>query len=191
MQELFNYLEQFVKLSKIDKQAISETCSIKKVNKQEIIEAIGGTSKALYFVKSGVARTYYYKNGIEITEYFALQGNLVARAKSLLTNQSSVKAIQILEAGELIVINATSFFKLFDRFPNIERLYRLLLESAYLDIVNRLESIQFHSAKERYEALVDNQELIQKVPLKYIASYLGITQVSLSRIRANHSNLNF
>ncbi len=189
MEALFNYFEQFQKLSTADKQAIAATCSIKKVKKNEIIEAVGSASTTIYFLKSGIARTFYYKEGIDVTEYFALAGNIVARAQSILTRKASAKAIQIIEAGELIAINMTKFFQLFDTFPTIERLFRRILEASYLDIIERLESLQFHSAKERYVALLEDMELIQKVPLKYIASYLGITQVSLSRIRATyHSN---
>lgn len=186
MQALFDYFEQFQKLSTADKQAIAAICSIKKVKKNEILETVGSSSTTIYFLKSGIARTFYYKEGIDVTEYFALSGNIVARAQSILTRKSSAKAIQIIEAGELIAINTTKFFQLFDTFPTIERLFRLILEASYLDIVERLESIQFHSAKERYVALLGEGEIIQKVPLKYIASYLGITQVSLSRIRATY-----
>ncbi len=190
MEELFDYFEQFQKLSEIEKEAIRTICSIKKVDKSSLIEEIGSTSKTIYFIKSGLVRIYYYKDGIEVTEFFALSGNLVARVQSLLTQKPSAKAIHMLEAGTVIAINATKFFKLFDTFPTIERLYRMMLEVAYLEVVERLQSIQFHSAKERYAALMNNHELIQKVPLKFIASYLGITQVSLSRIRANHSKTN-
>ncbi len=188
MKELFDYFDHLIKLSKADKEAISKICSIKKVRKNEIIESIGGVSKTIYFLKSGIARTYYYKEDIEVTEFFALPGNLLARVKSLLTEKPSSKAIQMLEEGELILIDAFAFFKLFETSPSLEGLYRMILEVAYLDIIERVESIQFHSAKERYAALVENPVLIQKIPLKYIASYLGITQVSLSRIRAKHSS---
>lgn len=186
MQALFDYFEQFQKLSDGDKQAIAETCSLKQVKKNEMIETVGSSSKTIYFLKTGIARIFYYKDGIDVTEFFALSGNLVARVKSLLTKKTSSKAIQMLADGELIAINATRFFQLFDNFPTIERLFRLILEASYLEVVERLESIQFHSAKERYADLLEEMEIIQKVPLKYVASYLGITQVSLSRIRANH-----
>ena len=85
---------------------------------------------------------------------------------------------------ELMAINATLLFKLYDQFPEIERLFRLIFESAYVDAVNRIESIQFYSAEERYKMLLkESSDIIKRVPLKYIASYLGITPVSLSRIR--------
>jgi CRP-like cAMP-binding protein len=64
-------------------------------------------------------------------------------------------------------------------------LFRKIYENAYVELVNRVESIQFHTAEERYHNLLSqSKQTIQRVPLKIIASYLGITQVSLSRIRA-------
>jgi hypothetical protein len=66
----------------------------------------------------------------------------------------------------------------------IERLFRKLIEIQYVKSIHRLESIQFNSPEERYRQLMDaNPEIIKRVPLKHIASFLGMTQVSLSRIR--------
>jgi CRP-like cAMP-binding protein len=133
----------------------------------------------------GVARIYYFTDGIDVTESFAFENNIIARIESLFTGKPSRKAIQILEDAEIIAINANALFKLYDQFPEIERLFRKIFEAAFVETVNRIEGIQFHTAEERYETLLDQApNVIQRVPLKYIASYLGITQQSLSRIRA-------
>ncbi|WP_394992030.1 Crp/Fnr family transcriptional regulator [Emticicia sp.] len=184
MTELFNYFNKFQQLSDDAKKALSEVCSTVFVKKNEILQPLGHTCKTIYFLKSGIARIYYYKDGIDITEYFAFEGNIVARAESLFTGKPSQKSIQILEDAEIIAINATQLFKLYDLFPNIERLFRLIFEAAYVDTIHRIESIQFHSAEERYLSLMNQTEIVQRIPLKHVASYLGITQVSLSRIRA-------
>lgn len=87
----------------------------------------------------------------------------------------------------MVAINANQLFKLYDTFPEIERLFRKIFEVAYVETVNRIEGMQFHSAEERYNALLNEApNVLMRVPLKYVASYLGITQVSLSRIRAQH-----
>jgi len=84
-----------------------------------------------------------------------------------------------------VAINSAQLFQLYDNHPDIERLFRKIFENAYVVTVNRIESLQFHSAEERYNNLLHlSKNIIKRVPLKYIASYLGITQVSLSRIRA-------
>lgn len=185
MQDLITYFNQLLRISDEEASAILAICRLRKAKKREILEDIGSTSRVLYFMKSGVARTFYYKDGIDVTEYFALAGDFVTRIKSLISQAPSLKAIEMIEDGELIVIDMFKFFSLFDEFPNIERLYQVLLENAYLETVDRIESIQFNSARERYIALVNEHDLIQKAPLKYLASYLGITPESLSRIRAS------
>jgi CRP-like cAMP-binding protein len=185
MLELFQYFNNFHKLSKEAENAIIEISNEKKIKKNTIIQDIGQTCKTIYFIKTGFARIYYFKEDIEITESFAFENNILARVESLFHNKPSKKAIQLLEDSELIAINANLLFKLYDTFPDIERLFRLIFESAYVDTVNRIENIQFHSAEERYKMLLnESSNVIKRVPLKHIASYLGITPVSLSRIRS-------
>ncbi len=185
MASLFNYFNKFITLSPDSQKAITNLCTTILVEKNEILQPIGHTCKTIYFLKSGIARIYYYKDGTDITESFSFEGHIIARVESLLTGKPSQKAIQILENSEIIAINATQLFKLYDNNPQIERLFRLIFESAYVDTINRIESIQFHSAEERYLTLIKETDIVQKIPLKHIASYLGITQVSLSRIRAS------
>ena len=183
MTDIFTYFDNFLKLSAETKKALAEVIKTISVKKNEILQPIGHTCRTIYYLKSGIARIYYYKDGNDITECFAFEGSIIARVESLFTGSPSKKAIHILEDGEILAINATLLFSLYDTFPQIERLFRLIFESAYVDTVNRIESIQFHSAEERYLSLIETTEIIKRIPLKYIASYLGITQVSLSRIR--------
>lgn len=184
MLELFRYFDSFHKIDETDRQAIEQIATEITIKKNELLQDIGHTCKTLYFVKSGIARIYYYKDGVDITECFAYENQIIARVECLFTGNPSKKAIQILENAEIISINATQLFKLYDTHPNIERLFRLIFEKAYVETVNRIESIQFHTAEERYKHLLQETNYLQKIPLKHIASYLGITQVSLSRIRA-------
>jgi CRP-like cAMP-binding protein len=141
---------------------------------------------AKQFTKKGVARIYYFKDGIDITESFFFENSIIARVESLFTGKPSRKAIQILEDAEITAINANLLFKLYDSFPEIERLFRKIFQAAYVDTINRIEGMQFHTAEERYSALLNEApNILMRVPLKYVASYLGITQVSLSRIRGH------
>lgn len=183
---LFQYFKKFNPLSKEAENAIAEICSIVSIKKNKDLQPIGHTCKTIYFIKKGVARIYYLKDGIDITEGFFFENSIIARVESLFTGKPSRKAIQILEDAEIIAINANQLFNLYNNFPEIERLFRKIFEAAYVDTVNRIEGIQFHTAEERYKALLaEAPEVLMRIPLKYIASYLGITQVSLSRIRSH------
>jgi CRP-like cAMP-binding protein len=185
MTALFQFFKKYNLLSSEAETAISQICSTVIIKKNEELQPIGHTCKTIYFINKGIARIYYLKDGIDITESFASENNLVVRVESLFTGKPSRKAIQILEDSEITAINATQLFKLYDQFHDIERAFRKIFETAYVDTVNRIESIQFHTAEERYKFLLEeSSDILKRVPLKYIASYLGITQVSLSRIRA-------
>jgi len=185
MDSLFNFFRKYNRLSKEAENAIAEISKVIVIEKNSDLQPVGHTCKTIYFINKGVARIYYFKDGNDITESFAFENNIIARVESLFTGKPSRKAIQILEDAEIVAINSTQLFKLYDKFPEIERLFRLIFESAYVGTVDRIEGMQFHSAEERYNALMkEAPNVLKRVPLKYIASYLGITQVSLSRIRS-------
>jgi CRP-like cAMP-binding protein len=184
MVSLFQFFRNYKMLSKEAEGAIAEISKVITIKKNTDLQPIGHTCKTIYFINKGVARIYYFKDGNDVTESFAFENNIIARVESLFTGKPSRKAIQILEDAEIVAIDSTKLFKLYDEFPEIERLFRLIFEAAYVGTVDRIEGIQFHSAEERYNALMkEAPDVLKRIPLKYIASYLGITQVSLSRIR--------
>lgn len=186
MQQLLQYFKQFSPLTDEAVDALAGICSILHVEKNKDLQPIGHTCKTIYFLNKGIARIYYYKDGIDITESFAFENDILVRVESLFTGKPSRKAIQVLEDAEIVAIDANQLFQLYDRFPEIERLFRKIFEAAHVETVNRIEALQFHTAEERYKALLNEEpNIIRRVPLKYIASYLGITQVSLSRIRSH------
>lgn len=184
MDELFRYFDQFYSLNLESRQSLEKICTEILIPKNELLQPFGHTCKTIYYIKTGIARIFYYKDGVDITEYFAFENNIVARVESLFTGKPSKKAIQILEDSQIVAIQVQGLLQLYDRFPQIERLFRLIFEAGYVETVNRMESLQFHTAEERYRDLLKKPNIIQRIPLKHIASYLGITQVSLSRIRS-------
>ncbi len=186
MTSLFQYFSTYNPLSREAEQAIAEISNIVTIKKNKDLQPIGHTCKTIYFIKKGVARIYYFKDGIDVTEGFFFENSIIARVESLFTGKPSRKAIQILEDAEIIAINANQLFKLYDTLPEIERLFRKIFEAAYVDTVKRIEGMQFHTAEERYNALISEvPNVLMRIPLKHVASYLGITQVSLSRIRGH------
>lgn len=181
-------IEYFNSVNRLSQQAQSDLEKItvvKNYEKNEIIQNIGSKCKTVYLVKSGCARIFYYKDGNDITEHFAFENELIVRVESLFTGKPTSKGIQAIDNTTIISIDSESLFRLYDIHHDIERLFRILFEREYVNTVKRIESLQFKSAKERYIELLETTDYVQKIPLKYIATYLGITQVSLSRIRAD------
>jgi CRP-like cAMP-binding protein len=185
MTELLRHIQTIHAIGADSENALKQICREVNFKKGENIQKIGHTCKTIYFVKSGVVRIYYFKDDVDITESFEFENSFVARAESLFTGKPSKKAIEAIEDTTLIAIDSVKLFSLFDKYPDLERLFRKIIETSYVNTVNRIESLQFHTAEERYNSLLkENPDVLKRVPLKYIASYLGITQVSLSRIRA-------
>jgi CRP-like cAMP-binding protein len=183
--ELFAYFDTIYQLELEARNALYARITERSYAKNELIQAIGSRCRTLYFVKTGAARIFYYKDGTDITEHFAFENDLIVRVESLFTGQPTAKGIQAIANTVLLAIDSQSLFELYDQYHSIERLFRLLFENEHVNTVKRIESLQFKSAKERYTDLVASTDYVQKIPLKYVASYLGVTQVTLSRIRAD------
>lgn len=167
--------------------ALSEIIEEKHYKRNTHLLKIGSVSHYMYFVNEGVARVYYEVNGLDVTDYFAIDGQFIGGVDSLFSGRPSKKGIQLLEDSTVLRVNYRQFEELCARHHDIERVGRKMAIFAFLEGQQRIESIRFHEARERYEELNRKYPgLINRCPLKYIASYLGITQVSLSRIRASH-----
>lgn len=146
---------------------------------------LGQVDRHLYFVAEGSARVYYVRDGRDISDYFAVDGQLIGGVESLFTGKPSHKAIELTEDSLIQYFLYSDFEKLCDRYHEIERLGRKVAIWAFLDAQKLAEGLRFLSAAERYRELEERHPGISnRVPLKYLASYLNISPVSLSRIRS-------
>lgn len=182
--DVFSFFDSVHKLSQPAREALQEIMRLKAYDRNELVQEIGSRCRTVYIVAEGCARIFYFKDGDDITEHFAFENELIVRAESLFTQKPTSKGIQAIDDTRIIGIDSEALFKLYDEHHDIERLFRILFEREYVNTVRRIESLQFKTAKERYLELLATTDYVQKIPLKYIATYLGITQVSLSRIRA-------
>lgn len=187
MKEFAEYLQTIHPLSQEAIDAILGISTIIHFKKNAIVQPIGKSCKTIYFIKKGALRVFYFKGETDITDSMEFENAFVARVESLISGLPSRKGIQAIEDTELIAINADMLARLYDDYLEIERLFKKIFLNAFMATINRIESIQFHGAETRYtNFLKEHPDVLKRVPLKYIASYLGITQVSLSRIRAKH-----
>ena len=144
----------------------------------------GNICRKLYFVEDGALRGYYYLDEKEITHWFAFENDFVTSFHSFITGKPSVENIQLLEGSILWSIGRNELDKLLNEFPDVERLLRIAYEKYYLRLEERYVNSQFTSAKDRYESLIrQSPHIVERVALGQIASYLGISQETLSRIR--------
>ena len=144
----------------------------------------GKICRQLYFLEQGALRGYYTLEGKEITHWFAFEQDFVTSFHSFITGQPAVENIQLLEGSILWAISKESLTRLLNQYHEIERLLRIVYEKYYIRLEERFVNAQFKTATERYQNLLQQTPyIIERVPLGYIASYLGISQETLSRIR--------
>ena len=142
-------------------------------------------SDYIYFIEKGIARIYYYKNNKEITEWIAMDRQFFLSITSFFQRTPSHLIIQMLESSEVYGIHYADLMELADKHHDVERLLRKMMTGSLIMSQVRMESIQFETAQQRYDRLLKNSpHIIQRVPLSYIASFLGVTLETLSRIRS-------
>lgn len=142
-------------------------------------------SDYIYFIEKGVARIYYYKNDKEVTEWIAMDEQFFLSITSFFERKPSHLIIQTLEPSEVYGIHHNDLMALADKHHEIEKLLRKMVTRSLILSQVRMDAIQFETAQQRYERLLKvSPNIIQRVPLSYIASFLGVTLETLSRIRS-------
>lgn len=139
----------------------------------------------VYFIKRGIVRAYTEMADNEITFWFGREGDTIVSMKSYVNGQKGYENIELLEECELYEVKKQALHELFSKDIHIANWGREFAEQELLKTEERFISRQLKTSTERYRELMNNNpDLLQRVQLGYIASFLGITQVSLSRIRA-------
>ncbi|RKE47095.1 Crp/Fnr family transcriptional regulator [Sphingobacterium detergens] len=158
----------------------------KTVKKNTLLLSEGETCKELYFVHSGCIRTYYLtKQGHEKTRHIAFDNSIVTSVSSFISQKSSFEFVETLENSELYTISNKDFYQLVSDIPLWENFYRKFLEMAYLHQNKKIENRITLSAKQRYDRLMSEEPMyIQRLSNKILASYLDITQETLSRLKS-------
>ena len=177
-------LSEYIVLSDQEWEEISTHFIPVNIARNDFIIREGKVSKHLYFINEGILRSFYQKDGFETTRYFACENEFGAALKSFLTQQPTVENIQALEDCSLLQLSYDNLQILYKTHSILESFFRQLFEDAYVILTNRIEALITKTAEERYNELVaERPDLLQRVPQQYLATFLGVRPVSLSRIR--------
>jgi CRP-like cAMP-binding protein len=184
MEQLLAKIQGFFPLTTEAQAAIENSFDEIVLSKSDYLLNEGKTCKCLYFLCRGAARGYYTLDGKEITHWFAFENDFVTSLHSFITGKPSVENIQLLEGSILFSINKEALTQLLNDYHEIERVVRLAYEKYYIRLEDRFLNGQFKTAAERYEQLLlESPHILERVPLGMVASYLGISQETLSRVR--------
>lgn len=139
----------------------------------------------IYYIKSGLLRTFYFQEGKEITTYFACDHQFITPYASFIRQTPSLERLETIEESQLYSLSYSHLNNLYAQYPTFEKLGKILAEMNYLCLLNRSLSMQTKSAKEKYLDFMQSYDpkIIQRAPQYQIASFLGMAPESLSRIR--------
>ncbi len=146
----------------------------------------GKKETSVFFLKQGIARAYILQDGREVTFWIGKEGDTLVSLKSYVEDKCGYENLELMEDSTLYKFRRNDIYKLFDEDINIANWGRKLAETEFLNTEERLIPMLFTTATERYKTLLkENPDLLQRIPLECLASYLGVTPVSLSRIRSD------
>ena len=156
----------------------------KEITSKTVLLLEGEIATQIHFIKKGCIREWFNKDGKDITFQFFFEGQAVAAIDSFLSNRPSIYTLESIESSTIFSISKTNFEKLQRLFPGFQDAFQELLLQRFRNYSQLFLSRIKDSPQERYQDLIKNHpEIIKRVPQHYIASYLGITPISLSRIR--------
>lgn len=185
MEILKKYIQSKIDLSSEDLEKILKAFESKVFKKDQTIIRAGQHVTKYYFIVKGGIRIVIDTPEKEVTAWFIFENNFFSDLESLRTGQVSKSKTVALDETEILSIDAKTMQQFYDDFPEWQKFGRLIMEDAFLNVVESLISFQIMDAETRYLNMLKKSDVINRVPLKQLASYLGITPNSLSRIRKN------
>lgn len=184
--QIEDYIRKEISVTEEELKTITSFFKPLTPKRNEILVSHGQTSQRMFFVGKGCLRIFFInEEGQDATRYLAFENNFATALVSFITDKPSLEFIQALEHTELLYITQKDFYHLLDVIPSWEKFYRHYLEIAYVTNTNRLMSFITMDAKERYRQLLNEKpDVVRRLPNKMVASYLNISQETLSRLKS-------
>ncbi|MBO6515053.1 MAG: Crp/Fnr family transcriptional regulator [Bacteroidia bacterium] len=178
------YISSFTTLSKEEEELMLESYPIKQFRKGDCVLEEGTITQDTFLILEGCIRRHCTVDGVDKTTGFFTEGEAVAEFESLSFNKPTTHSYSCVEDTVAVVVNSEKEKAFYKRFPRFEELARMETEKMLGKNQEQLSNFITKSPEERYKHLLTNKpELLQRVPQHQIASYLGVTPESLSRIR--------
>ena len=183
--ELIKSIQDKLDLSEPEQRAVEDFFVSRRLRKRQLILKAGSPAEHMIFVCKGMLRSFSVDGaGVEHVMQFAMEGWWITDMASFLCGDESTYHIEAIEDSEVLLLTKRSMDALIRSIPQMERYFRLLMQGHIIALQRRIRGTQTFTAEESYLRLLESQpNLFKRVPQIYIASYLGITPETLSRIR--------
>ncbi len=185
MNELRTLLRDEIGLDNNEIERFTQKLTLKVFQPKEEIIRSGAIARGIYFIESGLLRTYHLMDGKEITTYFACDTQFISTYSSFIEQKPSFEVLEAVEESNVYELSYSSLMELYEESSKFEKLGRVLAERNYLCVLDRTLMMQTKTAKQKYLDFIEtyDKKIVQRIPQHQIASFLGITPESLSRIR--------
>ncbi|MDN3581303.1 Crp/Fnr family transcriptional regulator [Mucilaginibacter flavus] len=187
LQKFREHVESYVPVNDMEWQALASHLEVSALKKKKYFAEPGKICNHIGLVVKGAVRYFLVKDGEEITGYFSFENELLSSYKSFLTRQPGENYIQALEDCHIVTLSYNAMQQLYDDDligKKMERFSRLIAEHYLICYEDRVSAFITQTPEERYNKLLETGgDVLQRIPQHYIANFLGITPVSLSRIR--------
>ena len=181
--DLKKFISEYIALSDTELEEITTLFKTRTVRKNDYLLRPGNNCKDLVFVQKGCLRLYYLADGIEVSVWFSFQHTSAIEIYSFISQKPSYYFLQAIEDSEILYLSKHELDKLYHTHPKMQEMMRKFWEDVVLNLIDRFTALQRDSAEERYRNLLGNPAFLQTIPQKYLASFIGVTPTSLSRIR--------
>ncbi|WP_339903117.1 Crp/Fnr family transcriptional regulator [uncultured Cyclobacterium sp.] len=189
MEKLIENIQLYTSLNKDEIDLLREAVDKKTFRKNEMIFTEGKIANDIFFVTKGCVRLFYNVDGNDKTAFFYTEGQFICAGESYTFNIPAIENYQAIENTEIFVFGKSKINRLLELAPKFEVIARIATENELITCQRVIASFVTKSAEERYVDLLNTQgELFQRVPQQYIASFLGVSPETLSRIKTRVFN---
>lgn len=184
MRKLIESINTYISLNDSELLLLQNAVEKRTYKKNDVIFTEGKISSEIYFVEKGCVRLFYNVDGNDKTAFFYTEGQFICAGESYTYNIPAIENYQVIEQTEIFVFTKKKAEKLLSEAPRLEVIARIATENELITCQKVIASFVTKSAEERYTDLLNTQgELFQRVPQQYIASFLGVSPETLSRIK--------
>ena len=192
MQQLLYLLNAIHPMSEGLVSHLSHILKAKELKKKEYLLKAGHVCRTICFIEKGLLRCFYIKGEVEVCSWFMKEGDVIVSIESFFQQKESYESIQALEDTLLYYITYDEIKYIYKTFPEFNYTGRVLTEKYYTLWAQQLYALRMQQAQERYKWLLDHHpEFILRVHAKYIASYLGIDETTLSKIKNGRKKISW